>query len=63
MLELAFSLAIAPLHLANLGAMERENALSVPLAITDELHLGPIRRCEINMRVAQVVRLEAGTSA
>jgi hypothetical protein len=40
--------------------METESALSVPLLVTDQRHLGPIRRGEIDMRIAQVVRLEPG---
>ena len=40
-----------------LGTMETVNALSVPIVVTDERHLYPIRSGEIDLRVTQVERL------
>jgi hypothetical protein len=40
--------------------METESALLVSFLVTDDRHLGPLRRGKIDMRNPQVVRLESG---
>jgi hypothetical protein len=42
-----------------LGTLETENALSVPIVVTDERHLNPLRNREIDLRVSQVKQLSS----
>jgi Flavin-binding monooxygenase-like len=43
-----------------LGTLDTDGSLSVPLLVTDERHMVPVRRGEIDMRICQVTRLEPG---
>jgi dimethylaniline monooxygenase (N-oxide forming) len=61
LLELVF-LALLRLPVAlwpKLGTIDTEGSLSVPLLVTDDRHLQPIRNGEIDMRICQVDKVTA----
>lgn len=61
-LELVFlALLRLPVDLwPKLGTIDSEGSLSVPLLVTDDRHLVPIRAGDIDMRICQVERLSPG---
>jgi dimethylaniline monooxygenase (N-oxide forming) len=64
LLELVF-LVLLRLPVAlwpKLGTIDTEGSLSVPLLVTDDRHLQPIRNGEIDMRICQVVKVTAATA-